>query len=251
MAQVGDQRAGCRSGTAQGLLRAIQALQRAGRMLAYHDRSDGGLFATLCEMALLARRRFAELDGLCYDPLMNDVDGSERARRSPGGFASGCWRRCSPKSGRGDPDPPRRPLGDAGPCARRAWALAPTPSAAPTPPTKCASGAMPGRYSRPTRAELQQAWSEVSFQIASLRDDPDCAREEFDALADAGNPGLSVVTQLHPGARSSPPVRGRRSRSCESRASTASRNGRRLRARRLRALRCAYVRPAGRARASG
>ena len=39
------------------------------------------------------------------------------------------------------------------------------------------------------RSDLQQAWSEVSFQIASLRDDPTCAREEFDALADAGNPG--------------------------------------------------------------
>jgi phosphoribosylformylglycinamidine synthase len=42
------------------------------------------------------------------------------------------------------------------------------------------------------RIDLQRTWSEVSFQIARLRDDPVCAREEFDALLDADNPGLSV-----------------------------------------------------------
>jgi len=33
---------------------AIQALNQAGDLLAYHDRSDGGLFVTLCEMAFAA-----------------------------------------------------------------------------------------------------------------------------------------------------------------------------------------------------
>jgi phosphoribosylformylglycinamidine synthase len=47
----GEHRAGCRRGAAQGLLRAIQELNAAGKLLAYHDRSDGGLFATVCEMA--------------------------------------------------------------------------------------------------------------------------------------------------------------------------------------------------------
>jgi phosphoribosylformylglycinamidine synthase len=37
------------------------------------------------------------------------------------------------------------------------------------------------------RAELQKAWYGVtSYRIALLRDDPDCAREEFDTLLDAG-----------------------------------------------------------------
>ena len=31
--------------------RAIQQLNKQGLLLAYHDRSDGGLFATICEMA--------------------------------------------------------------------------------------------------------------------------------------------------------------------------------------------------------
>src|SRR5690606_1838078 len=34
---------------------AIQALNAEGRLLAYHDRSDGGLFAAVCEMAFAGR----------------------------------------------------------------------------------------------------------------------------------------------------------------------------------------------------
>ena len=33
---------------------AVQALNRDGLLLAYHDRSDGGLFAAVCEMAFAA-----------------------------------------------------------------------------------------------------------------------------------------------------------------------------------------------------
>ncbi len=36
--------------------RSIQLLNEAGIILAYHDRSDGGLFTTLCEMAFTARK---------------------------------------------------------------------------------------------------------------------------------------------------------------------------------------------------
>ena len=38
-----------------GLFAAIQELTAAGRLLAYHDRSDGGLITTLCEMAFAGR----------------------------------------------------------------------------------------------------------------------------------------------------------------------------------------------------
>jgi phosphoribosylformylglycinamidine synthase len=50
------------------------------------------------------------------------------------------------------------------------------------------------------RAELQQAWSEVSYQIARLRDDANCAKEEFDAVADAADPGLSAQLTFDPAA---------------------------------------------------
>ena len=42
-----------------------------------------------------------------------------------------------------------------------------------------------------TRAALQQAWSETTLKMQSLRDDPECAEEEFERIA-ARDPGLSV-----------------------------------------------------------
>src|SRR5690606_14716037 len=50
------------------------------------------------------------------------------------------------------------------------------------------------------RVDLQRAWSETSYRIAALRDDAACAREEFDALLDAKNPGLSAHLTFDPNA---------------------------------------------------
>ena len=41
-----------------------------------------------------------------------------------------------------------------------------------------------------SRVELQRLWSETSYRVQSLRDNADCAREEFDNLLDAEDPGL-------------------------------------------------------------
>jgi phosphoribosylformylglycinamidine synthase len=38
---------------------------------------------------------------------------------------------------------------------------------------------------------LRRAWSETSYQMRRLRDDPQCAEEEFEAQIDARDPGLS------------------------------------------------------------
>ena len=38
---------------------------------------------------------------------------------------------------------------------------------------------------------LEQAWSELSYRMAEQRDDPDCAREEHEAIADRADPGLT------------------------------------------------------------
>ncbi len=48
---------------------AIQRLNADGRLLAYHDRSDGGLFATICEMAFAGRCGVTlNIDMLTIDP---------------------------------------------------------------------------------------------------------------------------------------------------------------------------------------
>jgi phosphoribosylformylglycinamidine synthase len=179
---------------------AIQALNRAGRILAYHDRSDGGLFATVCEMSFCSHVGVSlNMDGLCYDPLMNDVDGSERFPQIAGRLRERMLAALFTEelgaviqirhADRSEVMQALRAAG-LGACTHAIGG------------TNTADEVRVWRNARPVfsakRAELQQAWSEVSFQIASLRDDPACAREEFDALADAGNPGLSVVTSFTP-----------------------------------------------------
>ena len=52
---------------------AVRQLQREGHVLAYHDRSDGGLFATLAEMAFAGHVGISvNLDVLAVDPVAQD-----------------------------------------------------------------------------------------------------------------------------------------------------------------------------------
>ena len=189
------------------LLRAffdvIQQLSQAGLLLAYHDRSDGGLFATVCEMAFAGRVGVSlNLDGLCYDPQMNDVDGMERApdvvegrlfdrvlatlfseelgavlqiRRSQRSQVMELLR----AAGLGKQSHLIGDLNDRDEI--RIWRNA-------------------RRVFSQPRSELQRAWAETSFQLARLRDDPLCAQEEFDALLDATDKGLTTQLTFTPAA---------------------------------------------------
>jgi len=47
-----------------------------------------------------------------------------------------------------------------------------------------------------SRIDLHRAWSETTFRLQSLRDHPDCAREEYDRLLDDGDPGLWARTSF-------------------------------------------------------
>src|SRR6185503_15401145 len=56
---------------------AVQALRP--KLLAYHDRSDGGLFATVCEMAFAGRCGVTlNLDALAFEAAGDDVDAFKR-----------------------------------------------------------------------------------------------------------------------------------------------------------------------------
>jgi phosphoribosylformylglycinamidine synthase len=44
-----------------------------------------------------------------------------------------------------------------------------------------------------SRIDLQRAWSETTFRMQALRDNPACAQQEYDGLLDASNPGLRPV----------------------------------------------------------
>jgi phosphoribosylformylglycinamidine synthase len=49
-----------------------------------------------------------------------------------------------------------------------------------------------------TRTELRRAWSETSYLMQSLRDNPDCAREEYARATDPADPGLSARLTFEP-----------------------------------------------------
>jgi phosphoribosylformylglycinamidine synthase len=177
----------------------IQRFRREDLLLAYHDRGDGGLFATLCEMAFASRRGLSVLlDTVCYDVFMNDVDGLEKKPDTlKGRFRDHIFKGLfSEELGavvqirREDRSKITEPLRAAGlayhfvgePNDRdeiRLWRNA-----------KLQFGAK--------RSELLQAWSETSYHIARLRDDPACAEEEYKALAEAADPGLTVSLSFDP-----------------------------------------------------
>ncbi len=181
----------------------VQHLNRAGIILAYHDRSDGGLFATVCEMSFAARLGVSlNLDTLCYDELMNDVDGIERFPEVVDGRMRDRLIAAlfNEELGaviqvlRNDRPTVMQALRDAGlgACAHMIGTLNKRDEIRVWRNAKLAFGA--------TRSDLQRAWSEVSHQVARLRDDAACADEEFESLLDAADPGLSVAPTFEPAA---------------------------------------------------
>ena len=48
------------------------------------------------------------------------------------------------------------------------------------------------------RTALQRLWSETTCRMQALRDNPESARQEYDRILDAGDPGLSPVAHLRP-----------------------------------------------------
>ncbi|MCQ4272615.1 phosphoribosylformylglycinamidine synthase [Pseudomonas kuykendallii] len=154
----------------------IQGLNADGHLLAYHDRSDGGLLATALEMA------FAGHCGLqlTLDALADSADGlaavlfneelgaliQVRQDATPDVLAQ------FSAAGLGD-------------CV----AVIGQPVNGSSEVTFTYDGE--SIYSGDRRL-LQRAWSETSYRIQRLRDNADCAEQEFDSLLEEENPGLSV-----------------------------------------------------------
>ena len=49
-----------------------------------------------------------------------------------------------------------------------------------------------------SRVRLQRAWSETSFRLQLMRDNPETAREEYERLLDTEDPGLNVQLNFDP-----------------------------------------------------
>ena len=161
---------------------AVQQLAAQGRILAYHDRSDGGLFATLAEMSFATHCGIAlDLDTLC------DGSSSDVLRAL---FAEELGAVLQVRSA--DLTVVRDGL--------RAVGLDTLTRVigAPDAGDELRITAQGRVLFSETRIALQRAWSELSFHMQSLRDNPECAQQEFDRILDAADPGLSVSVGFDP-----------------------------------------------------
>ncbi len=155
---------------------AIQQLNRDGLLLAYHDRSDGGLLAALCEM-LFASRCGADISAggdavaawLFNEELgaLLQVRRADRARVLDVLDAAGLSRHCAI-------------IGSA--CAGDRLVIR-------------AGGQV---LLDESRIDLHRAWSETTWRMQQLRDNPECAQQEYDRLLDAGDPGITPALTFDP-----------------------------------------------------
>jgi phosphoribosylformylglycinamidine synthase len=150
-------------------------------VLAYHDRSDGGLFATLAEMAFAGHcgleislpqlrgsaveQLFAEELGAVIQVRVSD-EAHVAALLASHGFSAHAFRIGAPVLGGADAMRIRISVGPV--VFDELW------------------------------IDLKRAWSETTWQMRRLRDEPACADEEYAACTRSADPGLSVALTFDP-----------------------------------------------------
>jgi phosphoribosylformylglycinamidine synthase len=156
---------------------AVRELKDRGLLLAYHDRSDGGVLVALLEMA------FASHCGL-------EIDLKSTADPVAACFAEELGAVLQVAAARADE---AREVLERHGLGRLTQDLgAPTAGDAVT---LTVNGAVV--YSA-SRVELHRRWSEVSFRMQALRDNPQCASEAYSRLLDAKDPGLHARLTYDP-----------------------------------------------------
>ena len=151
---------------------ALRMLREAGLVLAYHDRSDGGLFVTLAEMAFAAHAGLTVTvpddakDAVAF--LFNEELGAviqvERGKLAKAESVLELLD-CMDYRVIGE----LRKDGDI--VVRRGNA----------------------ELYRSTRVALHERWSELTYRMQALRDDPECAREARESTLNERDPGLSAA----------------------------------------------------------
>jgi phosphoribosylformylglycinamidine synthase len=153
----------------------IQRLNRDGVILAYHDRSDGGLLVTLAEMMFAAHVGVTvDIEGEPISVLFNEELGAVIQVRTA------------------DLDSVTKAFDGAGLSAefRRLGIIN-------------RSGRLVIRsngqeiYSE-SGVAMQRTWSQTTYHLQRLRDNPDCAQQEFDRILDAADPGLHAKLTFDP-----------------------------------------------------
>jgi phosphoribosylformylglycinamidine synthase len=151
----------------------IQSLNAEGTLLAYHDRSDGGLLACLCEMAFAGHcgvdidvmnlgddviaSLFTEELGAVIQVDHRDVDAVIKSAHAAGlgRYTHVLGTLCD----------------DAQVCIRRGSR----------------------ELIRQSLVDLQRMWSETTYHMQRYRDNPECAQQEYDSILQVDDPGLNVT----------------------------------------------------------
>lgn len=190
----------------RSLVSAVNELRSQGRILAYHDRSDGGLWATVCEMAFAGHRGV----DLNVDLLVTEGDGIADSRAEYGDSKN--W--AAQVSAR------RHELTLQALFNEELGVVLQVPTAVRNEVMQVLRAQGLSKHShfigktndrgvvevwRDTKAvfsaslrDLHQAWDEVSWRIAALRDNPACAEAEHAAAGLADDPGLHLHLTFDP-----------------------------------------------------
>ncbi|MFC0267782.1 phosphoribosylformylglycinamidine synthase [Kushneria aurantia] len=152
---------------------AVQRLNREGRLLAYHDRSDGGVLVTLAEMA------FA---GHCGVSIVLDALASDSQQATAALFAEEPGAVIQVH--RGEMESVMAVFAELGleACVHRIGA--------PNGEDRISVSLFDTVLIDTTRVHAIRDWAETSYRMQALRDNPDCAAQEFEALNETRNPGL-------------------------------------------------------------
>ncbi len=191
------------------LVAAVGELASRGLLLAYHDRADGGLFATLCEMAFAGRCGLAvNIDLLTIDPHSADWGDFKIRPEQVAVQRNELTLKALFNEELGAVLQVRAAERDTVLGVLRARGLSPCSQVIGKPQTRDAIEIYrDGRciYSEP-RAELQACWAQTSRRIAELRDDPACVAEEFERIGVASDRGLHLQLGFDPAEDVAAPV---------------------------------------------
>ncbi|MCK6424935.1 MAG: phosphoribosylformylglycinamidine synthase [Burkholderiaceae bacterium] len=190
----------------KALVAAVNALRGQGRLLAYHDRSDGGLWAAACEMAFAGHVGVS----LNVDLLVTEGDGISDSRAEYGDSKN--WA-AQVSTRRNELTLKALFSEELGVLLQVATAdrndVMATLRAHGLSKHSHVVGKTNDRYAMEVWRDaksvfaapldaLQQAWDEVSWRIARLRDNPACADSEHAGTGAKDDPGLQVRLSFDP-----------------------------------------------------
>ena len=177
--QLGNTHADADATLLKRFFNAMQKIVKGKLALAYHDRSDGGLAVTLAEMAITGGRGIiAKLpDGDVLEQLFNEQPGAilQVAEKNLK-VVLDLFKKV------------RVPAVIAGAVSRS---------------SRIFDVFVGGREAIKTDITyLRRCWSETTYRMQALRDNPVCAKEEYDNALDERDPGLNYKVVFDPDEKS-------------------------------------------------